>query len=560
MLHRYRQRSGPYSLAEPSPLWGMLRRVLLLLAAALVLFFLVRSVFGMLGIGNRVERRQAVLTVENRSNVTVSLEGGLMQRADDRLPLYAGDRVVTGGNGHAQLAFFDGTSVRLDEQSEVEVDETYSGSTESAIGLSLNRGSVWMKTPLASAFSGTIVRTMSSDIYEAMLPSDAEVVFEERAILVFSADGDGVSVAVNGETVLIGEGQQMVFPETIEGDPRQYRSALDPFVVRSPFIEESRKIKLTPSTNGGTSSASATTDTLTVTAPVNGQSISGTTVLVHGTIGPRAEKVRVNGYPATISREQGTFSQELSVTAGSTFVIHVEALDQSDVIVQQIERTVRPAQSSVGSPTITLPAKNGETFRTNLEELEIKGTVPAGTTAVYVNDYKLQLFRTGDTDWSYLASVRLLNMKQGENIFNVVAENASGGRSAAAKITIILGAEGTAVSSASVSSVVSEESLPTNDPLRPGTLAVTAPTPGTTAVHTGTGFLLEGTTIAETASVWVNGYRLQLYEQGKTFWNYWALPKYDTLKRGRNVYRIVSRNAANQILDAMTYTVEYTPE
>jgi hypothetical protein len=106
---------------------------------------------------------------------------------------------------------------------------------------------------------------------------------------------------------------------------------------------------------------------------------------------------------------------------------------------------------------------------------------------------------------------------------------------------------------------VDETSLPQNDPLRPGTLAVTAPMPGAQYTATGSEFLLEGTTIKETASVWVNGYKLQLYTPGKLTWNYIAKTDYGTLKRGTNVYRIVSRNAEQQILDVFQYTVTYNP-
>ncbi len=567
MLPRYRQRRGPYALATPSPVGGIARRFAGFAVLAVILYLLVRWTLGALGVGNHVERKAVLLDVEDRSNVTVSLEGGLMQRADGRLKLWPEDRVVTNGNGHALVTFFDTTVVRLDEQSELRVDRSDKGTNESTIASSLMRGALWVRTPDAEAFTGAIVRRIDTEFYSVYLPSDADVVLGARTVLVFSADGDGVRIEVDGsEDVTIGEGQQLSVPEEDEfsGDLRRYRSAMDPLTVRRAFIEESRSLPALTAT-GSAETPTTDIDLLTIETPADGQTVSGSTVRVQGKVGARIERVRVNGYPATINRTQATYAQELAMPSTDTFTIRVEALDRTGVIVEQQERTVKAgAASTAGSPTITQPGKNGETVRTASEELEIRGTVPAGTAAVYVNDYKLQLFRAGGTDWSYLASIRLTNLKAGENVFNVVAEDGSGGRSAPATITIIVGETGPTTpaggaSSSSVAPVVSETTLPTNAPLKPGTLAVTAPAPGTSTTHTGTGFLLEGTTIRETASMWVNGYRLQLYEPGKTFWNYWALPKYDTLKPGTNTYRIVSRDAQNQILDTMTYTVEYRP-
>lgn len=565
MLTRYRHRRGPYALAEPSPLPGILRRVVALAIVLLAGYYGVRWTLSAMGVGNSVERRTVVMQVEGNSNVTVSLEDALMQRADGELKLWPGDRVVANANGHALLRFFDGSVVRMDEQSEVRIDESEQGTATSSIGATLVRGALWVRTPTTGAFSGAIVRTVSTEHYEAQLPSDADVIVGANTLLVFSADGDGVRLEAEGtDAITVGEGQQIVVPEGEEftGDLRRFRSAMDPLAIRRAFIEESRSMNVETG-EVGTGEPAVELDMITVDSPADGETVAGSTVRVQGKVGARVERVRVNGYPATINRTQGTYSQELAMPTTETFTIRVEALDRTGVVVEQQERTVKPQSAGpVGAATILRPGKNGETVRTASEELEIEGTAPVGTAAIYVNDYKLLLFRAGDTEWSYLASKRLTNLKDGENVFNVVAEDAAGRRSAPVSITIVVGENGpTTPSSAAASSAapeVSETALPQNEPLRPGTLAVTAPVAGTSATMTGTGFLLEGTTIRETASVWVNGYRLKLYEPGKTFWNYWALEKYATLKVGTNVYAIVSRDAQNRILDRMTYTVEFS--
>ncbi len=566
MLTRYRHRRGPYALAEPSPAGGLVRKLIAWIIIAAILYLLVKWALAFMGVGNHIDRKSVQLDVENRSNVTVSLEGGLMQHADKRVKLLPEDKIVSNGGGHALLTFFDGTIARMDEQSEVTIDESSLGSKSSEIALTLNGGALWVRTADASTFSGTIVRTIATDTYVATLPSDAEVVLGAHTVMVFSADGDGVMIGASGaDDVYVGEGQQLLVPEneTFTGDLRRYRSAMDPLAVRRAFIEESRSITPGSAAPGAGPNVTPPADVnlITVEMPLDGQTVSGSTVRVQGTVGARIERVRVNGYPASIDRSQGTYSQELAMPGTETFTIRVEALDRTGVVVEQQERTVKPAKAATAlAPTITKPGRNGEIVRTAAEEVEIRGTAPTGTVAMYVNDYKLQLFRAGDADWSYLASKRFDNLKDGDNVFNVVAEDSSGARSPAATITIAVGVNGPTTPAGATSSApaqVSESTLPNNAPLKPGTLAVTAPSGGTGTTYSGTGFLLEGTTARETASVWVNGYQLKLYTPGKTFWNYWATAAYGTLKKGTNVYRIVARDKDNQILDVFTYTVEY---
>jgi hypothetical protein len=213
---------------------------------------------------------------------------------------------------------------------------------------------------------------------------------------------------------------------------------------------------------------------------------------------------------------------------------------------------------------ISNPAGDGAIYRTSKEEIEIRGSAPRGTAGIIVNDYRLQLFQAGDTEWSYLASTTLQNFAKGENIFRVVAISESGFRSEPAVLTIILGEgdDGLVSNSNASAGIVPEPSrgtLPSNSPLKPGTLLITAPSGGTRheAILSGTGaeFLIEGNVPAGTTSVWVNDYKLQLYSAGKTFFNYIASTSLTTLKRGTNTYDIVSRDKDNNILDRITYTI-----
>lgn len=574
MFRRYRHRRGPYAMAAPSQSPRILRKVIFYAVLLLLLYLAGKWVIGLFGGGNAIQSRTVLMTVEGGGRVNVSFDGGLMQPAADTVKLHPGDRVATGTSGLASLEFFDGSRMRLDAQSELMIDESEQGSESSSMELELTKGSLWVRTPETSAFSGSIVRTITTPLFGLTLPSDTETVIEQSGIMVFSADDAGVAMDIRDaeETVYIGEGQQILLPKggEIAGNVLRFRSAIDPLAIHRDFIENARLATGRAVRTG--SGAMQDDDMLVVQSPQDNATITASTVRVDGSVGLRVDRVRVNGYLASIDRERGTFGQELAMRAGDeSMSIHVEALDARGLVLAEVNRSVKrgdnPAgQTAANQPAITLPAKAGETYRTQKTEFEIRGTAPAGTEGIMVNEYKLQLFRPGDTTWSYLASTALNNLKEGTNFFDVYALDAQGNKGTPVRLTVLLGqgsegviATGSSSATSSAAPQLDESQLPKNDPLMPGTLSVTGPTAGSQHTATGSEFLLMGTTPRETSSVWVNGYKLQLYGPGKTYWNYIAKVEYQTLKRGTNTYRIVARNAENQILDTFTYTVEYNP-
>ncbi len=564
MFRRYRQRRGPYALAAPSVLPAIALRIALVAVALLLLFFVGRWIIHLFGGGNETVRSPVALSIEKHSTVSVSLEGGLTQRAEDDLKLYANDTVGTGTNGHALLTFFDGSRVRLDEQTDMTVTDSMHGTEESSFAVTLKRGSVWVRVPTSDAFSGAIIRTLTTPRFICTLAADTEAVINANTIVVFRADGNGVQLDVKGAKgpLMLGEGQQLTLPASVDSKSNleKYRSAIDPLAAAKPFVLESR-IAAAPRATEQSFPQLQNNAIMTITAPAEGATINASTVIVKGTVGSKVDRVRVNGYQANIDTNQGTFSEEISLTNGATMDIQVEALDANDIVLSELTRTINHTKLTVTPPAITKPAGNGQTYRTQRTEIEIRGTATSKTNAVMVNDYKLQLFRSGDTTWSYLASTALDNLHTGKNVFDVVSIDEAGSRSDAAHLTILLeeGVEGLVSTGSTIPTAVDEASLPKNPPLTPGTLAVTGPTPGSQHTATGSEFVLEGTTSGTTDSVWVNGYKLQLYRPGKTTWNYIASVAFKTLKIGTNTYRITARNGKGEILDTMEYTVTYKP-
>lgn len=562
MLRPYRQRRGPYAMARPSRGPSVMRFIVLLLIAGLILYFLGKFILGLFAGSASAERARVTMTVQE-TPVSVSQEGGLLQRIDDATTLYAGDRVTTGNGGSAELTMLDGTLVRMDEQSDVTVGVSERDEEESRFILDLAGGAVWVETPDLETFSGAIARAVQAGELVFEFGPGTQAVVLESAVLVFEDGGEGVTAtdADGNFSVEVSEGQRFVVDgELNASSPGTHRSALTPEDWQDPFVVES--LGRDPSElNTDTGSGAITgDDELLVLVPAEGAVVKTATVRVEGEVGDGVERVRINGYAATLNRSEGTFSQELAMPATGDMNILVEALNANGIVTQQVRRTVKREAAAPGAPTITEPAKTGETYTTQEQEIVIRGKVPAGTEGVMVNDYKLQLYKPGNADFSYLASVALGNLKAGSNVFDIYALSADGTKSPASRITIVLGgAVSSAGSQTSAASSVNEATLPQNDPLQPGTLRVTGPTAGTQHTATGSEVLIEGGTSADTATMWVNGYRLQLYQPGRRTWNYLAKTDFGNLKRGRNVYAITARDKDNRILDKMEYVITLDP-
>ncbi len=566
MFRRYRQRRGPYALATPSPVPSFIRSGILLLIALVVLYYIGRGILGLFGLIGNTERTPVQLSVENRGAVNVSLEGGPMQRADDTLKLYAGDTVSAQSNSHARLTFFDTSWIRTDTDTDVSIVTSADTKDEEAFEVELTKGALWVNTPKLSSYSGTVMRTIVLPAFSLSLPSDTQAAVDGRHITVFNADGNGIAITMKDakEPIFLGEGQQLTLPENPTGDLFQYRSAIDPLAAQKTFITESRALgRSVTVTSGSGSTALLDPNSLALTSPKDNASVTTGTVTVAGKIGSKVDRVRVNGYMANIDRAQHSFSEELTTSDGAQMSIHIEALDVNGIVIDEVTRTVKIIKTNADAPQILSPAKNGQTYRTQKTQLEIKGTASSKVASVYVNDYKLQLFRKGDTSWSYLASSALNNLLSGKNMFTVYTLDDAGNRSASATLTVIVeaGVEGVVSTGSTVAAPeqVEEKTLPQNAPLTPNVITVTGPAAGSSFTATGSEILLEGTTSAQTDSIWINGYKLRLFKSGNTTWNYIASVAFTTLKKGTNVYTIHARNKNNELLDSFVYTVSYNP-
>ncbi len=572
MLHigRRRRRRNSYALAPSEHRPRILARLLVGGVLLGILWFTGKSVLSMFG-GSSEERSAVMIAAEGRGDVDVSLQGEDALRAESGLALYPGDTTFTRVGSFAVVSFFDGTLLRLDEETELTIEESrYRPEGTSSIAVTLSKGQAWIMTPDTETFSGSVTRTLETGTLIASVQGGSEGFIGQNEVFFLRTAGPGAEIVLpfaGGTSLLVGEGQHFALSETAKrdieagADPYLFRDPVSADLTASAFVREStvsiaavmnRTATSLPSTGTG----AETGDLLTISSPSNNTIVTGDTVLIGGSAHPRVETVNVNGYSIPVG-DDGTFSQELTLPNSDTVLIEFEGRDASGLVIAQASRTIQRNREPPPPPAITAPGGSGDTITVTQGEVDITGTAPAGTNGIVVNDYRLQLFQPGGRSWSYIASTSLGNLTIGENVFRIYALDESGARSAPAVITIVYQPEGSSATGGVTPPP--ETGLQNNSPLEPGSVYMKLPGRGESFETSEEEILLEGNTSAATATVSVNGYQLQLYEAGNTFWNYIASTDLGTMRPGTNVYRIVARNAEGQVLDILEYTITYRP-
>lgn len=540
----------------------MLPRILIAGVLLIVAWYVVSFIAGFFD--GSIGKRSSVLLTTASDSIEVALQGEDWQRATSGIKLYAGDKVASRSASDGVLRFFDRTGVRLDQSTELTIDNSdLKAEADSKVALTLVRGRLWILTPTTTVFSGSIVRTVDTEYATITVPSGVSALISPELVHVVSSDGQGLTVTftqgeAKNESIIVGEGQYLSLNAenraSLEdgADPYSLRDPATTELLRDPFVAGSLALlaKETVVTDTTEDVPVISTDDVIVDAPENNVSLPEQAVTVRGRVSDRVALLLIQGQAVTVDASNA-FSADIRLEPGASTVIRIEGQDAQGIPLSTIERTVRSTWSAVVEPVrINAPVGSGGTFIATSNEVEIAGEAPANTAAIRVNDYTLQLFSPGARTWSYLASTGLGNLKPGENIFTVYAVDQNGNLSPGRSITVQLDTSATASSAPPIKQ---------NPPIEPGTLTVTEPVAGTEGTVTENDVLIEGNTSPNTASISVNGYTLSLYLAGKTTWNYIANTEFQTLKRGRNVYRIVSRNASGEILDVLEYVLTFNP-
>jgi len=415
-----------------------------------------------------------------------------------------GDSVKTLKNAKGVVEFYDGTELRMDENSQITLVDISKKSDYQEIMIYLNAGQIWVNKPKQNvvrktdfvintnyasyAITGTIFN-LEKNQDEILRVLKGQV----QADITEQADGKTRSI----ESVPVGIGQQITLNDAVMKEYYDRKSpsvlgVLDPvFQTTDWYLWNTREDdNPTDWTKGGTTDIltdnqatpenSATTDasmTVNETADVNAVKStldrptlvspkSSTITLTKDTqslIGKAADgtkkillrqllpgemtptKILINSFDT----DALTWSYDLSEVKGNlkagTNVYEFVGIDENAHETEPLKVEVDYQKAGTDSTTDTagtttavtlgkpqLVTVDGKPYKEGMtvtkDGFTINGTV-SGADAMWVDDFKLNKFQTGDQNWAYNIKVSYGNLVPGLNSYQVYGETQDGKKS-----------------------------------------------------------------------------------------------------------------------------------
>ncbi len=419
-----------------------------------------------------------------------------------------GDALKTSPSGRAVLAFFNGTIIRLDNDTALTLKDVGKGSSEEKISVNLDNGSMWLK---GQKSPGVMVGNYEVRTAHMVVRANGTVfeVESKGTEIVRVQEGDvdvDILVTTDGkqrvaDTLTVGVGQQLELDT----------AALSAFEAnQSPSLREAidDDFKTTSWYRWNVLEDDDPTD-------FSKQKLdsSDTEKIVTDTIQTSSQVVD--------SQEDGSSSQATPVVE--------DVLSNEDVVTK---------------PVVTNPAQAEATL--DKDKFTLTGTVAKGTEKVVVEQvidgkldvYTLSKFAAGSTEWSYTVAVNLGNLKKGENVYDIYAVDSKGVKSEAAQVKLVY-----------ESAVV--------EITEPLTLPVVKTFNGLTTSTVETGIVKVEGEIKGAAKVVVNDYELSKFKPGDLTWVYYANENGGNLKPGVNEYSVYGVDEEGNKSQVVTFTITY---
>jgi hypothetical protein len=416
--------------------------------------------------------------------------------SDEWTPAYSeqkfleGDSIRTSNNTRASLEFLGGNMIFMNENSEIqilELDEKSSGKKN--VVLLLKKGDLWTHASgddfadeSKSKFS---IETSRAQVHVRGTIFDLSSNISQDTLRLIKGSVD-VDVFHDGEkeeftNVNVGVGQKLVVSNASIEQLQANQDILE--IIDTDFIYSEwhlqnlerfspqeatqirRRIEVSAvpqaTTDEDNMKVSDDLESPNILLPADGTRVpaSAENVKIEGTAPLKAVQIVVNGY--TLTRFQPG-DRKWAYFGATKFGTLLPGENKYSVIaISRDGKKSAPAEVTVfyegeGSevpaeggdivstidefkaPVITRPAiiDEGEPYQTSSEIVTIMGLVDPKTNGVEVNGFRLKKFRPGQTEFSYIANARYDNMKEGENVYEIVAFGPDG-KKATKSITIV---------------------------------------------------------------------------------------------------------------------------
>ena len=408
--------------------------------------------------------------------------------------LWEGDTLRTSANSRAVLAFYDGTLLRMDESSELSLSKITEKKDAQQVEMLLGRGAIWVNESEASdELFSLIVRTDDlkinslGTIFAVTQKLDNWVRVIEGQVQVAVLDRAAEKERVL-ETYTVGVGQQVKIgyeelQQLKDFQPLSLIDSLDAEFKASDWYFWNEQEDLSPTdfakektltgeeildetvgtgtgTVAETTGADATKPVVTVTDPAetpfetdeNSIDIKGaaneltarikgvwlheddkdeyflrhyeagdetwrySAAVSYGNMKPGENRYRITGIDA-----EGNEGETVEVTVNLVTTVSEEVLTVPTIV-------------SFNEEVVTVM---NFVYTTDLDRVEVKGACSARTYKLVVNDFALTKKDPGSTEWTYFADVMYDNFKEGENVYQVYAEDLEGNKSEMVEFKII---------------------------------------------------------------------------------------------------------------------------
>ena len=452
---------------------------------------------------------------------------------DDQLVL-EGDMLAMERESRGTLEFYNGTNVRLDEETKVNVAEIDTIKDLDEIQLSLRTGSIWLNVEDSSdealrmvVLTDNLRVTSYGTIFEVSL-TDREIVrVLEGEVLVEILEEDSDREVVL-EQIKVGVGQEI----EITAADMETMMARQPVSLLAALSDEwkiTHWYTWNDSEDEALRMSATTTATITVEEPVE--------ELVEEVIEDVAEEV--------------------------TEEITEEVVEEEEVV-----DLVAPVV------TVTIPAGSPYTL-TEDDSLPyaLYGTTSENTAQVTVTsynadgsgfDYVLQHYEAGDLSWRYGAAADYGNLREGRNMFTIVAENGSGFESEKMEVIIEVPEgfldveeeeEVTEDEVVADEEVVEDEEVSDEPLTTPAVTSLNGDALSGTYTTSAASVLVLGTVSASAVNVYVNNFQLTKFVAGSGEWSYYAEDQHLNYDVGTNTYVVYSEDTDGNASDSFTFEI-----
>ncbi|MBI4232084.1 hypothetical protein HY605_02530 [Candidatus Peregrinibacteria bacterium] len=330
--------------------------------------------------------------------------------------IMTGDEIKTSADARLIVEFFDGTIMRVGGSTDIEFSNINQDSENPSIDLILRNGRLWFNQIFKST-DATEVRIISGEVVvnsgaASVFELENDVVQTLRVISVFDNEGAILDVTVEGddETVVesenVGIGQELAISAAVLD---KYWAHQSPSVLSG--IDDDFK-----------NSAWYKWNIKEDAKPTEFKKESGA-----GSAG----LIKVS--PELVESPEEAVGPDDTEPIEDVDDSGVEDLspDDADAEPDEVTEDVDSAENlgDLAAPEIATVSGGTQTDENGFYHVSgnvatISGSV-SGASKVVVNGYTLSKFKPGDTTWTYFANADFNLMKEGENLYEVVAYDAN---------------------------------------------------------------------------------------------------------------------------------------